>query len=103
MTESELLIDGTTPLGEDDLGDLASAVAVLERPSLVARASDLIGKPIDVVLDSLPSGASQRISSAVRTSLNAALDLALKTMRKGRRPPPAKWRHKLQTIENMKG
>ncbi len=64
-----------------DWNDLQRAVALLENPGLVARLSDVLGKPVDIVLDKLPAGASSTIDGATRRALGAALSLALSTLK----------------------
>jgi len=68
----------------EDWADLQGAVALLENPGLVARLSDVLGKPVDIVLDKLPAGASSRIDGATRRALGAALSLALSTLSSSR-------------------
>ena len=63
-----------------DLQDLETAVNLLENPGFIAKISDLVGKPIEFVLDKLPSGASDKISKAVHESLLAAVNIAVMTM-----------------------
>ncbi len=72
-------------IGPEDRADLERAVALLENPGLVARLSDILGKPIDVVIDRLPSGAASTIDGATRGALRAALGLALSTLDTSRR------------------
>ena len=64
-------------LTPEDRADLERAVALLENPGLVARLSDVLGKPIDIVIDRLPAGAASTIDGATRGALRAALALAL--------------------------
>lgn len=68
-----------------DLVDLQQAVSILENPGLIARLSDVLGKPIDIVIDRLPSGAASKIDGATRRALQAALGLALSTLSSSRR------------------
>ena len=68
----------------EDWADLQGAVELLENPGLVARLSDVLGKPVDIVLDKLPAGASSRIDGATRRALGAALSLALSTLSSSR-------------------
>ncbi len=69
----------------EDWADLQGAVARLEHPGLVARLSDVLGKPVDIVLDKLPAAASSTIDGATRRALRAALSLALSTLNTSRR------------------
>jgi hypothetical protein len=64
-----------------DIDALRAAVQLLEHPSLAARLTNLIGKPVGVVGWALPGGASQAIATAATKSLEAALKVALLTIR----------------------
>jgi hypothetical protein len=66
---------------DDDLDALRNAVNALEHPSLAARFGDLVGKPIELVRQALPAGASDVIAGATTKGLNAALTVALGTLR----------------------
>ena len=65
---------------ERDLENLKTAVNLLENPGFIAKISDLVGKPIEFVIEKLPSGAGDRISKAVHQSLLAAVNAAVMTM-----------------------
>jgi len=65
---------------EIDLAQLRLAVRVLEHPSLTARISALVGKPIEVMRRSLPPAASTAIANASSKALEAAVRVALRTM-----------------------
>jgi predicted NBD/HSP70 family sugar kinase len=65
---------------DEDLDALRNAVEALEHPSLAARLGDLAGKPIELVRQALPAGASEAIAGAASKALNAALTVALRTM-----------------------
>jgi len=63
---------------------LAKAVKSLEHPSLAARLTNLVGKPVELIGYALPSFASKAIASATSKGLEAALKVALRTLP---RPP----------------
>jgi hypothetical protein len=65
---------------EQDLKVLRAAVEALEHPSLAARLADLAGKPLDLMRQALPAGASRAIAAATTNGLNAALRVALRTL-----------------------
>jgi len=69
------------PINKDDYATLRTAVQLLEHPSLAARLSNMVGKPIELLGRALPAGASQAIATATTKSLEAALKVALLTMR----------------------
>lgn len=64
-----------------DIDALRTAVQLLEYPSLAARLTNLVGKPVEFMGRALPVGASQAIATATTKSLEAALKLALLTIR----------------------
>jgi hypothetical protein len=59
---------------------LAKAVKSLEHPSLAARLTNLVGKPVELIGYALPSFASKAIASATTKGLEAALKVALRTL-----------------------
>jgi len=81
MTESEATTPVPLVLKIDDWADLEGAVLLLENPGFFARVSDILGKPVEVVMDRLPSGAASTIDGATRRALGAALALALSTLK----------------------
>jgi hypothetical protein len=66
---------------DEDLAALRAAVETLEHPALAARLGNMVGKPIELLGQALPPAASQAISAAATTGLNAALSVALRTMK----------------------
>ncbi len=66
---------------EADTDALRNAVGLLEHPSLAARLTNMIGKPVEIVGRALPAAASQAIATATAKSLEAAFKLALLTIR----------------------
>ena len=59
---------------------LTNAVKSLEHPSLAARLTNLIGKPVELIGYALPSFASKAIASATSMGLEAALKVELRTL-----------------------
>jgi hypothetical protein len=59
---------------------LAKAVKSLEHPSLAARLTNLVGKPVELIGYALPAFASKAIASATTKGLEAALKAALRTL-----------------------
>ena len=68
---------------KSDTDALRNAVQLLEHASLAARLSNMIGKPVELLGRALPAGASQAIATATTRSLEAALKVALLTIRGG--------------------
>jgi len=73
----EMEMDGS------DFEDLRYAKRLLERPSLAARLTDALGAPIETGFKLLPGKWSSMLNTAVHTSLERALNLAVRTL--GRR------------------
>jgi hypothetical protein len=71
------------PIDKDDADALRNAVKLLEHPSLAARLTNMIGKPVELLGRSLPTGASQVLAAATTKSLKGALKVALFTIRNG--------------------
>jgi hypothetical protein len=70
-------------MDKSDTDALRDAVRLLEHASLAARLANMIGKPIELLGRALPAGASQAIATAATKSLEAALKVALLTIRGG--------------------
>src|SRR5665647_2196227 len=68
---------------KSDTDALRDAVRLLEHASLAARLANMIGKPVELLGRALPAGASQAIATATTKSLEAALKVALLTIRGG--------------------
>ena len=64
----------------DDLASLQRAVQSLEHPSLAARLTNMVGKPIELIGYALPASASDAISAATSKALEVALNVALGTI-----------------------
>jgi hypothetical protein len=80
-----LELDPATPLfAADDRAALARAVRALEHPGFAARLANMVGRPIELIGRALPPAASQAIAAATARGLEAALRVALLSMR--RRP-----------------
>lgn len=73
-----------------DRAALARAIRLLERPSLVARLSDLVGRPIEGIMARLPNGAATRLHRIVHGSLETALQVAVRSLGRGRPGHPAR-------------
>jgi len=83
---------------EVDLVTLESAVCLLENPSFVARAANVIGSPIERAIDLLPAKASEAISKVAQKAISLALKGAIATMKipadGGTVPTASNWWHK---------
>ena len=75
-------------LSDEDREALRQAVVALERPSLVARLANIVGRPLEVLGHSLPAPVRDAVSSAAEAALRASLRVALTTLRKEGAPSP---------------
>jgi len=64
-----------------DVAALGRAVAALEHPGFAARLANMLGRPIELLGAALPPYAAQAIASATSKGLDAALKVALRTLR----------------------
>jgi EcsC protein family len=64
-----------------DRDALDRAFALLESPSVVAKLTNIVGKPLESALDKLPDGASKRVHSAVQAALTRSVRVALSSLR----------------------
>lgn len=64
-----------------DLEALERAYALLESLSVVAKLTNIVGKPLESTLEKLPQGASRRIHAAVRGALATSVRVALSSLR----------------------
>lgn len=65
---------------EEDSKALKSAVVVMETPTLTAQITNLIGSPVEYLVDKLPDAAKEIIHNAIQAALNKAADYALWTL-----------------------
>lgn len=71
----------TTVIPPEDLAELQHARNLLENPGLAAKATNLIGAPIEKGLDLLPDSWSKNVGEVTRTALMKAADAAIFTMK----------------------
>jgi hypothetical protein len=84
-SERNMSLQESTDLTQEDREALRKAVKSLEHPSLAARLTNIIGKPVELIGYALPSFASKAIASATSKGLEAALKVALRTLPKAPR------------------
>lgn len=96
----ELALAGMTP---DDLASLRRAVQSLEHPSLAARLTNMVGKPIELIGYALPTAASDAITTATSKALDLALNVALGTIQRAPRPRSQLFHRALATASGAAG
>jgi hypothetical protein len=82
-------------LSERELGELAEAVDLLERPSFIARLTDLLGQPLESLVGALPARTNERLHGVVRASLHRLLEISVKSLDRREGRPPDNLKHKL--------
>jgi hypothetical protein len=82
-------------LSSDDLQELRQAVDLLERPGFAARASNMVGSPIETALQTLPPSVATMMQQATRNAIAKSLDIAIVTLDDDPRRPPAQNAHKV--------
>lgn len=78
-----------SPLTPEDLAALREARLLLETPGLAARLSDLLGRPVESIIQALPAGWSRRIGGITRASLSKCLETAIWSLDTGASRQPA--------------
>src|SRR6202171_4692392 len=86
-----------------DRESLAKAVKSLEHPSLAARLTNLVGKPVELIGYALPAFASKAIASATSRGLEAALKVALRTLPRSPRTGSELFHRALATASGAAG
>jgi hypothetical protein len=80
-----------------DLADLVRAKDALEHPSLAIRLADRLGAPIEALSRRLPAPAQRAVTLATRRALDAALDVALRSIAGGS-APAMDWLHRAAVL-----
>jgi hypothetical protein len=96
-------LEQTSELTSTDREALAKAVKSLEYPSLAARLTNLVGKPVELIGYAMPSFASKAIASATSKGLEAALKVALRTLPRSPRTGSALLHRALATASGAAG
>ncbi len=75
-------------LTPEDLAILRGARTLLENPGLAAKATNLLGAPIEKGFDALPANWREKVTLATEAALTKALAVAVRTMTDGKAEPP---------------
>jgi hypothetical protein len=101
--EELVSLQESSDLTLEDREALQKAVKLLEHPSLAARLTNLIGKPIELIGYALPAFASKAIASATAKGLEAALKVALRTLPRSPRTGSELFHRALATASGAAG
>ena len=78
-----------------ELEDLEHAKRLLENPGLAARMSAVLGSPVEKGMKMLPSKWQKTVHSATEAALNRALDVAVRSLGRGRPRSSSDRMHKI--------
>lgn len=81
-----------------DYNDLRTAVNLLEKPGLSIRLINLLGYPIEGVIQALPRRIGQAIGNTATKAVGTAFYAALSTMDKKRHGRPFRWTHRVMVF-----
>ena len=86
-------------LSDGDLKKLKAAVTQLEEPSFAGKLTEMLGQPIELLLDKLPDAVKGKIDGMTEAALVKALEVALKTLDDEQADDAKPWNlgHKLAT------
>ena len=68
------------PLSPSDLDELRRAKAILENPGIAAKLSAVVGSPIERGMKMLPARIQRGVHAAAEKALQAALDVAVRSL-----------------------
>jgi len=81
-----------------DSNDLKMAVNLLEKPGLSIRLINLLGYPIEGIVQALPRRIGQAIGNTATKAVGTAFYAALSTMNKKRHGRPFRWTHRVMAF-----
>jgi hypothetical protein len=81
-----------------DSNDLKMAVNLLEKPGLSIRLINLLGYPIEGIVQALPRRIGQAIGNTATKAVGTAFYAALSTMDKKRHGRPFRWTHRVMVF-----
>ncbi|MDO4997204.1 MAG: EcsC family protein [Neisseria sp.] len=65
----------------DDLADLEQAVQLLTSPSLTAKMTAMVGKPLEYAMGKLPNSAAGKVNDIIQASLHKVFAVSASTMK----------------------
>jgi EcsC protein family len=82
-------------MSSSEVQDLRLAKELLDNPGFAARISHVVGTPIEKGFELLPKKWKPAVAEATRRSIEAALDVAVRTIDGNSTRAPSDWWHKL--------
>ena len=80
------------------MNELHQAYEILEHPGFRIKAMNVIGKPIEKVVDWAPDSIEQKISKVCNFSIKKMAEIALFTLKKDGKPTSSNWSDKLHRV-----
>ncbi|WP_435139357.1 EcsC family protein [Formosa sp. A9] len=84
----------STSLSNEHIEELATAVTLLESPSIAAKITSAIGMPIERAIETLPDDWQQKIGDITQKSLTKAAEVAIWSLSDSGQDKPANLFHK---------
>jgi hypothetical protein len=103
MTQQAQPVLARPDMTQADLAALRRAVQSLEHPSLAARLTNIVGKPIELIGYALPLPASQAVTAATYKALEIAMRTALQTIHHAPHPVSERFHKALATASGAVG
>ena len=69
-----------TKIKKEEIDEIINARTIFDGSPFIVRLTNVIGKPIELGINSLPEDVQEKIAKATTTSLNKALDVAVRTL-----------------------
>lgn len=82
-------------LTNEHIQELSEAVAILESPSIAARITNVIGMPIERILESIPKDWQSKIEDITQKSLTKATEIAIWSLKENTTNTPSNILHKM--------
>ncbi len=84
-----------TEFTESDLDDLRDAKSVIENPSLTAQISDVVGMPVEKLLQYVPEKLNSKIGDVTQKALLRGLEIAIASLGDAQQRRSKDWLHKV--------
>lgn len=69
-----------TKIKKEEIDEIINAKSILDGSPFIVKITNVIGKPIESGINSLPKNVQEKIAKATNASLNKALEVALRTL-----------------------
>ncbi len=87
-------------ISEQHYNELRAAKFLLENPSLAARITNMVGKPLEIVFEKIPDQWQDKIQQVTQNSLMKALDILEGTFKAHKKSRASEFKHKFAAISS---